>query len=164
MIKELIAMIVLGILSAILSYYNKNYYVRIFNDILGREEDERTAARVGRGFWYGFFFPWYFLLLVTGLICLIAFLIVAGIIAAIVFVVVWITEKILPDESIGGLLVNLFGKIGLKGAPAPPEPSPETTAVPTGDEPPSPATDEAASSGSPGDQPQGTPGDEAPKP
>lgn len=57
MIIKLIGMIALGLVSAALSYYNKNFYVRVFNDILGREEEEDVAARVGRGFFYGFFFP-----------------------------------------------------------------------------------------------------------
>ncbi len=114
----LIGMIILGILSALLSFYRKNYYVRVFNDILGREEDENVAVRVGRGFWYGFWFLIYFSFLLTGLIALIAFLIVAGIIAAIVFVLVWITEKILPNELAGNLLLGLFQKLGCRGAPA----------------------------------------------
>lgn len=118
-ILMLIGMIVLGIASALLSYYKKNYYVRVFNDILGREEDDEVAARVGRGFWYGFWFPIYFSLLITGLIALIAFLIVAGIIAAIVFILVWITEKILPGSAIGNFLIGLFQKIGFSGAPEP---------------------------------------------
>lgn len=122
MILKLIVMIVLGILSGILSYYNKNFYVRVFDDILGREQEENTAAKVGRGFFYGFLFPIYFALLLTGLICLIAFLIVAGIIAAIVFVLVWVTEKVLPNESAGNLLIGLFEKIGLSGAPISREP------------------------------------------
>jgi hypothetical protein len=120
MILKLIGMIVLGILSALLSYYDKNYYVRVFNDILGREEDEKTAIRVGRGFFYGFFFPIYFVLLLAGVIFLIGFLIVAGIIAGIVFVLVWITEKVLPGESAGNVVIGLFEKIGLRGySPAP---------------------------------------------
>jgi hypothetical protein len=124
----LVGMIILGILSALLSYYKKNYYVRVFNDILGKEEDPNVAAKVGRGFWYGFWFPVYFSLLLTGLIALIAFLIVAGIIAAIVFILVWITEKILPKSAVGNLATSLFNKIGFHGAPAPPEPIEETTA------------------------------------
>ncbi|MFH1117506.1 MAG: hypothetical protein V1792_26600 [Pseudomonadota bacterium] len=118
----LIGMVILGILSALLSYYRKNYYVRVFNDILGKEEDDNTAVKVGRGFWYGFWFLIYFSLLLSGLICLIAFLIVAGIIAAIVFVLVWVSEKILPNELAGNILVGLFEKVGLRGAPAAPEP------------------------------------------
>lgn len=128
MILKLIGMILLGILSAALSYYNKNYYVRVFNDILGREEDEKASARVGRGFFYGFFFPLYFVLLLTGLIFLIAFLIVAGVIAAIIFVLVMITEKILPNEWVGDIAIGLFKKVGLSGVPEPPaEPAPPAT-------------------------------------
>ena len=128
-ILMLIGMIVLGIASALLSYYKRNYYVRIFNDILGKEEDDDVTARVGRGFWYGFWFPIYFSLLITGLIALIAFLIVAGIIAAIVFIVVWITEKILPSAAIGSFLMGVFQKIGFSGAPVsqPPVAEPATT-------------------------------------
>jgi hypothetical protein len=114
MIWKLVAMLALGILSGLLSFYNKNFYVRVFNDILGKEEDENTAVRVGRGFFYGFFFPIYFTLLLSGLIALIAFLITAGIIAAIIFVIVWVTEKLLPNEWIGDLLIGLFGKVGIK--------------------------------------------------
>lgn len=166
MILKLIAMIVLGILSGILSYYNKNYYVRVFDDILGREQEENAAARVGRGFFYGFLFPIYFALLLTGFIFLIAFLIVAGIIAAIVFVLVWITEKILPNESFGELLRGLFEKAGLRGA-VPPQRSQATAfesapgAAPQGPaatpQPPEPAQ---------GSEPktEKEPGDEAPQP
>jgi hypothetical protein len=121
LILKLIGMIILGVLSAILSYYNKNYYVSLFNDILGREEDESPTARTGRGFFYGFFFPVYLSLILSGLVALIAFLIVAGIIAAVVFVLVWVTEKILPREWVGGGLLDLFSTVGLHGpAPAPP--------------------------------------------
>ncbi len=116
MILKLIGMIVLGLLSAALSYYKKNYYVRAFDDILGREEDEKAEARIGRGFLYGFFFPVYFVLLLTALIALIGFLIVAGIIAAVIFVIVWVTEKILPHEWVGNLVGGLFQSVGLKGA------------------------------------------------
>ncbi|HMK33974.1 MAG TPA: hypothetical protein VK463_02830 [Desulfomonilaceae bacterium] len=118
---KLIGMIFLGILSGILSYYNKNYYVRVFNDIMGTDENEKPEIRVGRGFLYGFFFPVYFVLLVIGLIALVAFLITAGIIAAVIFVLVWITEKILPHEFFGKPLMDLFLKFGLK-PPAPPIP------------------------------------------
>lgn len=126
MLVKLIVCIILGLVSAAFSYYNKNYYVRVFNDILGREEDEGAAARTGRGFFYGLFFAAYFSLLVIGLLCLIAFLIVAGIIAAIVFVLVWITEKILPNEWVGELIIKLFEKIGLR-APVVPTPTPAQT-------------------------------------
>lgn len=114
MILKLIGMLVLGLVSSVLSFYNKNFYVRIFNDILGREEDEDTATRVGRGFFYGFFFPVYFVLILAGLISLISFLVVAGIIAAIVFVLVWITEKILPNEWVGKLVMDLLSKVGFR--------------------------------------------------
>jgi hypothetical protein len=117
---KLVGLIVLGLISATLSYYNKNYYVGVFNDILGREEDERVITRVGRGFLYGFFFPLYLFLIGFGLCALLAFLIVAGIIAAIVFVMVWVTENILPHEWFGNLILKLYQKIGF-GEPAPPE-------------------------------------------
>ncbi len=123
MIWKLIGMIVLGLVSGALSYYKKNFFVNIFNDILGREEDEDTATRVGRGFFYGFLFPLYFMLLIAGLAALISFLITAGIIAAIVFVLVWVTEKILPQKWIGEICVSLFRKVGLKGEETPPTPS-----------------------------------------
>lgn len=129
---KLIGMVFLGILSGILSYYNKNYYVQVFNDIMGAEEDEKPEARVGRGFLYGFFFPIYFVLLVIGLIALVAFLITAGVIAAVVFVLVWITEKILPHEFFGKPLLNLFAKLGLK---PPVAPTPLQPAQPQGEAP-----------------------------
>lgn len=113
---KFIGMIVLGLLSAALSYYKKNYYVRALDDILGREEDDKVEVRIGRGFLYGFFFPVYFGLILFGLVALISFLIVAGIIAAIIFVIVWVTEKILPHEWFGNLIGGLFKSIGLKGA------------------------------------------------
>jgi hypothetical protein len=125
---KLLGLIVLGLISATLSYYNKNYYVGVFNDILGREEDEKVVTRVGRGFLYGFFFPFYFSLIVAGLAALLGFLIVAGIIAAIVFVMVWVTENILPHEWFGDFLLKLFAKVGLSEpaqpvAPPPPQPA-----------------------------------------
>ena len=99
MILKLIAMIVLGVLSAALTYYNKNYYVRVFDDILGREDEKSTAAKLGRSFVYGFLFPIYFVLLVAGLVALIAFLIVAGIIAGAcalaLFAVFWLVLPLL---------------------------------------------------------------------
>ncbi len=131
MFVDLIGMIILGLISAAFSYYNKNYYVRVFNDILGREEDEGAAARVGRGFFYGFFLPFYFVLLVFGLGCLIAFLIVAGIIAALIFVLVWVTEKILPNDWIGGVCIQLFEKVGLRGPVVPPAPAATTEGTET---------------------------------
>lgn len=112
MILELIGMIFLGLLSAVLSFYNKNYYVRIFDDILGREEDQNLAVRVGRGFLYGFLFPIFFALILFALMALVSFLIVAGIVAAVVFVLVWIMEKLLPNEWIGDLILNVFSKVG----------------------------------------------------
>lgn len=122
MILKLIGMIVLGLLSAALSYYGKNYYVRAFDDIMGKEEDEKTDTRIGRGFLYGFFFPVYFVLLLSGLVALISFLIVAGVIAAVIFVIVWVTEKILPHEWFGNMIRGLFDSIGIKGPSTPPVP------------------------------------------
>jgi hypothetical protein len=130
MILKLIGMLVLGLVSAALSYYDKNFYVRVFNDILGREEEEDVTAKVGRGFFYGFFFPIYFVLLLSGLMALISFLIVAGIIAAIVFVIVWVTEKILPNQWIGKLCLDLFSKIGLSGPTPKPSASVEQAIQP----------------------------------
>lgn len=139
---KLIVMIVLGILSAALSYYRRNYYVRVFDDILGKEEDENTTTRVGRGFIYGFFFPVYFVLLLGGLIALIWFLIVAGVIVAITFVIVWVTEKILPFDWFGNTLVGLFKSLGLSGteasAPPPAPASPQAPPSRTSPEPPKP--------------------------
>jgi hypothetical protein len=122
-IKALLGMILLGVLSGVVSYYNKNYFVRVFNDIMGTEEDDRAEVRVGRGFLYGFLFPIYFVLLLTGLIALVAFLVAAGIIAAVVFVLVWITEKILPHAFFGEPLVDLYAKIGLKPRSVPAQPA-----------------------------------------
>ena len=136
MILKLIGMIVLGILSAGLSFYKKNYYLRVFDDILDREEDEKIETRLGRGFIYGFFFPIYFVLLLWGVVALVAFLIVTGIIAAIVFVMVWVSEKLLPCDWFGGIMLGLFKKIGLKGAVVPVE---ETkTVIPVASEKPTP--------------------------
>lgn len=129
MIWKLLGMILLGILSGALSYYKKNYYVAVFDDILGREDDGNTAARVGRGFLYGFFFPVYFALLIAGLGALISFLIAIGIVAAVAFVIVWVTEKILPHEWFGGFLLSLFNKIGLRGAPEAAQPVTEPGAA-----------------------------------
>ncbi len=123
MFWKLIGMIALGLISAGLSYYKKNYFVNLFNDILGKDEDEDAATRVGRGFIYGFLFPIYFCLLLSGLAVLISFLIGAGIIAGIVFIMVWLTEKILPQKLLGGYVVTLFNKIGLKGAKCEGKPS-----------------------------------------
>jgi len=127
MILKLLGMILLGILSAALSYYKKNYYVGVFDDILGKEEDANVASRVGRGFLYGFFFPIYFVLLISGLAALISFLIAIGIVAAVAFVFVWVTEKILPHEWFGNLLLSLFKKLGLKGPAEAPQPAQEAT-------------------------------------
>ncbi len=133
MVLKLIGMIILGILSAALSFYKKNYYLRVFDDILGREEDEKLETRLGRGFIYGFFFPVYFVLLVAGIITLVGFLIIVGIIAAIVFVLVWISEKLLPHEWFGGIMLGLFERLGLKGV----EPAAEEakTIIPVPSEP-----------------------------
>jgi len=153
---KLLCMILLGLLSAALSYYGKNYYVRIFDDIIGREEDPRVESRIGRGFYYGFFFPVYFVLLLTGLVALIAFLIVAGVIAAIVFVIGWVIEKILPHEWAGSIVRSIFDTIGIKGprSAAPPAPVTEPAAAPL------PGPTGAAASSSPSATPEegGTPG------
>ncbi|MBM4327087.1 MAG: hypothetical protein FJ118_07970 [Deltaproteobacteria bacterium] len=120
MLLYLIAMLVLGLLSAALSYQGRNYYVRLFDDILGREEEETMAAKVGRGFVYGFLFPIYFGLILIGLISLIIFLLVAGVVAAIVFALVWATEKLVPKERLGEIVCGLFDKMGLtRYSPAP---------------------------------------------
>jgi hypothetical protein len=132
MFVKLIGMIVLGLLSAALSYYDKNAYVAVFDDILGREEEDSLAVKVGRGFIYGFFFPVYFFLLLIGLIALVLFLIVAGIVAAIVFGIVWVTEKVIPDDWIGNVIVTVFRKIGLSEPP----PMEEQVAIPDEQSPP----------------------------
>ncbi len=132
MILKLIVMIILGIISAALSYYNKNYYVRIFDDILGKEEIDNVHVKIGRGFVYGFLFPIYFSLVVIGLIALVVFLIVAGVVAAIVFALVWITEKILPTQWLGGINESLLNKIGFSGPPPPPSPPSQAASVSTG--------------------------------
>ncbi|MGC8603138.1 MAG: hypothetical protein ACP5VS_05550 [Desulfomonilaceae bacterium] len=122
MLWKLIGMIILGLVSGVLSYYRKNFFVNIFDDILGREETTDNVIKVGRGFFYGFFFPFYFLLLLAGLAALISFIISAGIIAAIVFILVWVTEKILPQKWVGEICLSLFKKIGLKGSESPDDP------------------------------------------
>jgi hypothetical protein len=151
---KLLCFILLGLLSAALSYYGKNYYVRIFDDIIGREEDPKVESRIGRGFYYGFFFPVYFSLLLTGLVGLVAFLIFAGIIAAIVFVIGWVIEKILPHEWAGNIVRRLFDSVGIKGpriaAPSAPvteavSPPPGPGATPTSS--PSPSPEEGGSTG-----------------
>ncbi len=127
----LIAMIILGILGAALSHYRANHYLRVVDDILGREEDEKLETRLGRGFIYGFFFPIYFILLLSGVLVLVAFLIIVGIIAAVVFVMVWVSEKILPHDWFGDIMVRLFEKIGLRGAVAPVESAQNVVPAPT---------------------------------
>ncbi len=122
MFLKLIAMIVLGMLSAALSYYGKNYYVSIFDDILGKEEDDNDKVRVGRGFIYGFLFPIFFVALLIGAVALAIFLIIAGVVAAIVFVLVWISEK-LPHERFGLVIDGLFARIGLAVPPRAAEPA-----------------------------------------
>lgn len=138
----LIAMIILGILGATLSHYKANYYLRVVDDILGREEDEKPETRLGRGFIYGFLFPIYFILLLWGIAALVAFLIVAGIVAAIVFVMVWVSEKILPHDWFGHIMLRLFEKMGWKGAVTPPEEPKTVIPVPSAptptQEPPAP--------------------------
>jgi len=136
--RTLIGLIVLVLISATLSYYNKNYYVGVFNDILGREEDEKVVTRVGRGFLYGFFFPFYLVLIGVGLISLLGFLIMAGIIAAIVFVMVWVTENILPHDWFGDIFLKVYGKIGF-GEPAPSAAPPQPGQSPASPQPPATA-------------------------
>ncbi|MBI5571977.1 MAG: hypothetical protein HY914_18690 [Desulfomonile tiedjei] len=146
---KLLCFVLLGLLSAALSYYGKNYYVRIFDDIIGREEDPKVESRIGRGFYYGFFFPVYFSLLLSGLVALVAFLIVAGVIAAIVFVIGWVIEKILPHEWAGNIVRSLFDSVGIKGprSAAPPAPATETAS-------PLPGPTGAAPSSSPSSTPE----------
>jgi predicted lipid-binding transport protein (Tim44 family) len=152
---KLIGMIVLGIISATLSYYNKNYYVGVFNDILGREEDESVVTRVGRGFLYGFLFPIYLFLIIVGLIALLLFLIVAGIIAAVVFVMVWVTENILPHDWFGDLFLKAYSKIGL-GKPAPSAAAPQSEPDAAAPSSSAPASPDAPASGAeePKDKPE----------
>ena len=150
MILMLIAMIILGVLGAALSHYKANYYLRVVDDILGREEDEKPETCLGRGFIYGFLFPIYFVLLFSGLLALVAFLIIVGIIAAVVFVMVWVSEKILPHDWFGDITLKLFEKIGLKGAVAPTE-GPKTE-IPVASAPP-PTTEPASAPDSPGEEP-----------
>jgi len=155
-IINLIGMIVVGLLSAALTCYRKNYYLRVFDDILGKEETEAATVKLGRSLVYGFLFPIYFVLVLAGLICLIAFLIAAGIIAGIIFVLVWITEKIIPNESLGRLVEAIFTKVGLTAAARPleqelplaaPEPAPPAAAsegeAPSTSEPPPPTEPKA---------------------
>ncbi len=153
MLLKLFGMIVLGLISATLSYYNKNYYVGVFNDILGKEEDEKAVLRVGRGFIYGFFFPIYLILIVLGLIALALFLVAAGIIAAIIFVLVWLTENILPHEWFGNLLLKLYTSVGLGSAkaapPAAPPAAPTEVSVPSQPTTPMPSPSATPASGAP---------------
>jgi len=147
----LIAMIILGLLGAALSHYKANYYLSVVDDILGREEDEKPETRLGRGFVYGFFFPIYFVLLLSGVLVLVAFLITVGIIAAVVFVMVWVSEKILPYDWFGDIMARLFEKIGLKGAVAPAE-EPKTV-IPVPNEPTTPAQEPPAPPAGPAEAP-----------
>ena len=126
MILKLIATIVLGLISAALAYYNKNYFVRVFDDIIGREEEDTLAVKMGRSFVYGFLFPVYFVLFLWGAILLVICLIVGAIVAGIVFVLVWITEKVIPHEGLGSLILGVFTRVGLRAFP----PTPESTGVP----------------------------------
>ncbi len=144
MIIKLIGMIILGVLGAALSYYRKNLYVNVFDDILGKDEPDQESVRVGRGFVYGFFFPVYFALVLTGLIALVIFLIIAAVLAAIGFAIVWVTEKFIPSDWVGNLMVRIFSTIGMSApvkadeistfgsSPAPPE---STMQTPTSDSP-----------------------------
>lgn len=154
MIIKLIGMIILGVLGAALSYYRKNVYVDVFDDILGKDEPDQETVRVGRGFIYGFFFPIYFALVITCLIALVMFLIVAAILAAIGFVIVWITEKIIPSEWVGNLMVKVFSTVGMSAPTAVDEVStfgaatgtPESPGQTPPSEPPSGDTDNKESS------------------
>ncbi|MEW6347953.1 MAG: hypothetical protein AB1646_02735 [Thermodesulfobacteriota bacterium] len=122
-ITKLVGMIILGCLSAALSYYNRNYFVRVFDDILGREEEENTETKLGRGFIYGFLFPVYFVLLLFGLLALAVFLVIAGILAGIAFALVWVTEKIIPKDTVGTIVKGVFDSLGIKGSQPPFEPA-----------------------------------------
>jgi hypothetical protein len=159
MIWKLILMIVLGLLSAALTYFNKNYYVRIFDDIVGREEDDRMTVKLGRSFVYGFLFPIYFVLLLWGAVALVAFLVVGGIVAGIAFVLVWATEKIVPHEWLGGIIESLFGRFGTRGAPTRSQAADASAeSVPVTPSPEAPAPEPAKP---PGDQPKTPPAGEA---
>jgi type IV secretory pathway VirB6-like protein len=118
-IVMILGFLLLGFLSAVLSLYNKNPYVKLFNDIWGREDDEQTAARVGRGFVFGLLFPFVFVGVVFGLIALIIFIIIAGIIAALFYVAVEIINRVLPVELIGETVMGFLAKAGVR-IPAPP--------------------------------------------
>jgi hypothetical protein len=152
MIFKLIVMILLGFLSAALTAYNKNYYVRVFDDILGIDEEGEPAQRLGRAFVYGFLFPVYLLLVILLLIALVSFLISAGIIAAIIFVLVWITEKILPNASIGNIVESVLDKVGIRCVQPEPAAAPASTPMPPPrpappSPPAAPRTDEPADDG-----------------
>lgn len=135
MILKLIAMIILGLLSAALSLSKKNYYVNIFDDIMARDPDENASVRVGRGFVYGFLFPVYLSLIIMGVVALLIFLVVAGIIAAIVFALVWLSEKLIPHERLGDMLRGPLETIGIKSPrpyePASPQSAPSGASAPT---------------------------------
>jgi hypothetical protein len=143
---KLLVMIVLGLLSAALSLHRKNYYLRIFDDILGRDEDDKPAVKAGRAFIYGFLFPVYFALVLLGLIVLAAFLVIAGIIAAIIFVLVWITEKIIPHETVGDVVLGFLSKIGVSASAPMPQAMPSDAPVmpPLQARPSAPPSDTAA--------------------
>jgi hypothetical protein len=145
MILKLIGMIILGVLSAALSYYKRNVYVDVFDDILGKDEPDQETVRVGRGFLYGFFFPIYFVLLLTGAIALVIFLLVAAALAAVGFVIVWVTEKIIPHEWFGNVITKVFSAIGLTRPEAKEELSFSNTTAgpPPGAGPTTPAGDSA---------------------
>jgi hypothetical protein len=118
-IIKLIGMVILGLLSAVLTHHKKNYYVRTFDDILGKEPDPSETNRLGRGFVYGFFFPVYFVLFIVGLVSLVVFLIIGAICGAIAFVLIYLTEKIIPTLWLGGLVESLLTKMGIISAPKP---------------------------------------------
>jgi len=155
-------MIILGILSAALSHYRRNYYLRVFDDIIGREEDDRPTVKLGRAFIYGFFFPVYLALALLGVIALVAFLVVAGIIAAIIFVFVWVTEKLLPHDWFGEVVLSLLQKLGFSGArqavttaAAPPEPVEHSFAPAAPSAPPAAPTKDEPKDDSPNPFPGG---------
>lgn len=149
---QLIAMIVLGVLSAALSHYRKNYYLRVFDDIIGREEDDRATVKLGRAFIYGFLFPVYFSLALLALIALVVFLVVGGIIAGIIFALVWITERILPHSWFGELMLVVFQKLGFGGTP---QQAASADVSPASVPPP------AVEVGVPGDEPRQEPKDDS---
>jgi hypothetical protein len=113
LIVKLIGMVILGLLSSVLTHHKKNYYVRTFDDILGKEPDPSATNRLGRSFVYGFFFPVYFALFIVGLVSLIVFLIIGAICGAVAFILIYLTEKILPNLWLGGIIQSLLMKIGI---------------------------------------------------